>query len=163
MPGRVGVGGNIDAAQPQWPARHQPMGVMSNADACALRGPISSYLCVSPRLTPCGGDYNAPSRHAPTRLALPSPRPGHPGTDFAPLFNRGANEKIGALMATPDRTTAWPIDSTYVGIERPGELEFWSKRFRVSAGMLRQAVQRAGHRFKDVKFHIERCRNGSAM
>jgi hypothetical protein len=56
-------------------------------------------------------------------------------------------------------TQRWPIDSTCVKIDQAEELAFWSSRFRVSAGMLRQAVRAVGSKFKDVQFFLDSRRN----
>jgi hypothetical protein len=48
------------------------------------------------------------------------------------------------------KTATWPVNSTNVDIDSPDGLEFWTKRFRVSAGMLKAAVRSVGPRFGDV-------------
>jgi alpha-glucosidase (family GH31 glycosyl hydrolase) len=59
-------------------------------------------------------------------------------------------------MATADRKTVhWPDDSTYVDVTREDAVDFWSKRFRVSPGKLKQAVRTVGARFKDVDHHLK--------
>jgi hypothetical protein len=57
-------------------------------------------------------------------------------------------------MVTQSKTITWPEDSTYVNVNREEELVFWSKRFRVSSGMLRQAVRSVGPKFKDVSVFL---------
>ena len=59
-------------------------------------------------------------------------------------------------MATADqKTIQWPQDSTTVDINRDDALEFWSKRFGVSPGKLKQAVRTVGSKYKDVDFHLK--------
>ena len=60
-------------------------------------------------------------------------------------------------MSDP-RTIRWPLDSTRVNIEDERELEFWSRRFRVSREMLKRAVRAAGPRHKDVEMLLDRRR-----
>jgi hypothetical protein len=58
-------------------------------------------------------------------------------------------------MVTADRKTIrWPQDSTNVDVNRQDELEFWSRRLRVSQGKLKQAVRAVGPKFKDVEHHL---------
>ena len=52
------------------------------------------------------------------------------------------------------RTSPWPEESTDVDVNRPDELEFWSKQFRVSPGKLKQTVRAVGSKFKDVEEHL---------
>ena len=47
-------------------------------------------------------------------------------------------------------TVRWPDDSTCIEVDKPDELRFWSRRLRVSTGMLRRAVRLVGCKFKDV-------------
>ena len=49
-----------------------------------------------------------------------------------------------------------PPDSNYVGVDEAAELVFWSNRFQVSADKLKAAVSSVGHRFKDVRFFLNR-------
>jgi hypothetical protein len=62
-------------------------------------------------------------------------------------------------MVTGNKTITWPEDSTKVNVNREDELVFWSKRFRVSVAMVRQAVRSVGSKFKDVSAFLEtkRC------
>jgi hypothetical protein len=53
-------------------------------------------------------------------------------------------------MSATDETIRWPDDSTCIEVDKPLEMRFWSKRFRVSVGMLRHAVRVVGCKFKDV-------------
>lgn len=62
-------------------------------------------------------------------------------------------------MAPGDKTLRWPEESTRVDIHRDDELTFWCKCFRVSPGMLRQAIERVGQKFKDVSAFLEAKRH----
>jgi len=59
-----------------------------------------------------------------------------------------------------EKTVRWPDESTRVEIDNPQELAFWTRWFRVSAGMLRQAVREVGCRFKDVTQFLNERRVG---
>jgi hypothetical protein len=43
VPNRLPVMGNIDAAQSQRPAGRKPVGIVSNSNACAVRGRVSGW------------------------------------------------------------------------------------------------------------------------
>jgi hypothetical protein len=63
--------------------------------------------------------------------------------------------KALAMVSRGTKTVQWPQDSTYVNIDREDELAFWSLRFRVSPGKLKQAVRAVGPKFKDVEAHLK--------
>ncbi|MGD9724111.1 MAG: DUF3606 domain-containing protein [Pirellulales bacterium] len=58
------------------------------------------------------------------------------------------------------RTTTWPADSTEIDIDQPDDVEFWSQRFQVSAGMLKRAVRQVGSKFKDVAYLLKSQQRG---
>ncbi len=65
-------------------------------------------------------------------------------------------------MATVDkRTQSWPGASTSINVVVPADLEFWSKRFRVSIGKLKQAVRTVGPKYKDVSRYLQQGREAS--
>ena len=65
-------------------------------------------------------------------------------------------------MATVDqRTQSWPGSSTPINVLVPADLEFWSKRFHVSIGKLKQAVRAVGPKYKDVSRYLRLGREGS--
>lgn len=62
-------------------------------------------------------------------------------------------------MATIDkRTQSWPGASTQVNVLLPAEVEFWSRRFRVSIGKLQQAVRAVGPKYQDVSRYLRQGR-----
>jgi uncharacterized protein DUF3606 len=62
------------------------------------------------------------------------------------------------MVSTSTKTVPWPQDSTYVNVNREDELEFWSMRFHVSPGKLKQAVRTVGPKYKDVEAHLNNQR-----
>ncbi len=62
------------------------------------------------------------------------------------------------MATTEKKTIQWPQDSTYVDVTSADSLEFWSRRFRVSPGKLKQAVRTVGTRFKEIEQHLASCR-----
>jgi hypothetical protein len=64
-------------------------------------------------------------------------------------------------MATIEKQTqSWPGASTQINVLLPAELEFWSKRFRVSTGKLKQAVRAVGPKYQDVSRYLRLGRKG---
>lgn len=63
-------------------------------------------------------------------------------------------------VTSTSKTVRWPTDSTCIEVDQPDEVKFWSRWFRVSAGMLRQAVRVVGCHFKDVMSYLIRKRAG---
>ena len=64
-------------------------------------------------------------------------------------------------MATANmRTQSWPGASTQVNVLVAADLEFWSTRFRVSVGKLKQAVRAVGPKYKDVSRYLRLGREG---
>lgn len=63
-------------------------------------------------------------------------------------------------MVAFDKTLDWPEASTRIEVRREEDLLFWSRWFRVSIAMLRQAVRIAGNRFQDVSSFLSRKRAG---
>ncbi len=68
-----------------------------------------------------------------------------------------------ATKISDRQTIRWPADSTWVNVDQPDELEYWSMHFRVSAGKLKQAVRTVGPKFKDVAFHLDSRRDGGEL
>jgi len=62
-------------------------------------------------------------------------------------------------MATVDkRTQSWPGASTQINVLVLADLEFWSRRFRVSTGKLKQAVRAVGPMYQDVSRYLRQGR-----
>ncbi len=61
-------------------------------------------------------------------------------------------------MPVARKTLAWPANSTRVDVGCADELAFWTKRFQVSASVLKKVVQMVGPRFKDVAVFLHQLR-----
>ncbi|HEY4310320.1 MAG TPA: DUF3606 domain-containing protein [Pirellulales bacterium] len=59
-------------------------------------------------------------------------------------------------MPTARQTITWPENHTIVDVACPDEMAFWTKRFHVSAAVLKKVVQMVGPRFKDVAMFLHR-------
>jgi hypothetical protein len=53
-------------------------------------------------------------------------------------------------------TITWPMNHTIVDINQPDECLFWTKRFHVSAAILKKVVRIVGPKFKDVAMFLHR-------
>jgi hypothetical protein len=63
-------------------------------------------------------------------------------------------QEVLAMTNSDEKTLPWPEESTSVEVDRPDELKFWSKQFRVSPGKLKQTVRAVGPKFEDVEKHL---------
>ncbi len=61
-------------------------------------------------------------------------------------------------MATARETMSWPGKATLIDVASADELLFWTKRFRVSAVVLKKVVQIVGPKFKDVAVFLHQLR-----
>jgi hypothetical protein len=67
-----------------------------------------------------------------------------------------------AKETTRSDTVIWPEDSTRINIAEEADVQFWSRRFRISVGKLKQAVRAVGPRFKDISHYLNYQRSQAA-
>ncbi len=63
--------------------------------------------------------------------------------------------EVLVMILEETETITWPQNFTSINVNRECELQFWSKKFQVSKGKLKQAVRAVGPNFKDVKEHLD--------
>ena len=61
-------------------------------------------------------------------------------------------------MTTARETVARRAKTTIVDVASPDEMRFWTKRFNVSAALLKKVVQMVGPKFKDVARFLHRLK-----